>query len=62
MSPRGVQNTYHYTQASDNLRNSQRVAKDIKEMMEEIMVFCDDNKESLNNMKDFRLALQDLLA
>ncbi|KAF5319167.1 hypothetical protein D9619_008416 [Psilocybe cf. subviscida] len=50
-----------FAKVSTNLRNAQRVAEDIKELVEEIKVFCDGHKEALNNMKDFRLAIHGLL-
>jgi hypothetical protein len=57
-----TQNADYNTQASDNFRNAKRAAEDIKEMLEEIEVFCDENKDALGDMTDFHLALQGLLA
>ena len=37
------------------------MAEDIKEMVEEIKAFCEDRKDTLDNMKDFCVALQVLL-
>jgi hypothetical protein len=37
------------------------MAESIKEMVEEINVFCEDHKDVLANTKDFLLALQSLL-
>ncbi|KAF5319505.1 hypothetical protein D9619_008402 [Psilocybe cf. subviscida] len=50
-----------FEKASNNLRNAQRVAEDVKEMLEEIKIFCERHKDSINDMKDFCLALQCLL-
>lgn len=49
------------TQVSNNLRNAQRVAEEIKEMVEEICVFCEHHENALADMKDFRLAMQSLV-
>ncbi|KAF5315201.1 hypothetical protein D9619_007276 [Psilocybe cf. subviscida] len=47
--------------ASHNFRNAQRVAEDIKEMVEEIRVFCEDHQNVLSSVDDFRSALESLL-
>ncbi|KAF5319447.1 hypothetical protein D9619_008435 [Psilocybe cf. subviscida] len=50
-----------FAKMSNNFRNAQRVAEDIKEMVEEIRVFCEGHIDGLDNMKDFCLALLGLL-
>ncbi|KAF5319331.1 hypothetical protein D9619_008384 [Psilocybe cf. subviscida] len=49
-----------FAKVSNNLRNAQRVAGDIKEMVEDIRLFCEDHKDILEDMTDFGLALQGL--
>lgn len=64
-----MKNAYNNTQVSNNLRNVQRIAEDIKEMIEdikemieEIKSFCNDHEGVVDNMNDFSIALQGLLA
>lgn len=56
-----AQNIYNDTQVTNNLRSAQRVAKDIKEMAEEIKLFCQEYEDMLEHMNNFRLALHGLL-
>ncbi|KAF5319470.1 hypothetical protein D9619_008400 [Psilocybe cf. subviscida] len=51
-----------FAKVSNNLRSARHVAADIKEMVQEIKVFCEDHKDALDDMNDFRVALQGLLA
>ncbi|KAF5319560.1 hypothetical protein D9619_008417 [Psilocybe cf. subviscida] len=51
-----------FAKVSNNLRNVQRIAEDIKEMIEEIKSFCNDHEGVVDNMNDFSIALQGLLA
>ncbi|KAF5319682.1 hypothetical protein D9619_008411 [Psilocybe cf. subviscida] len=50
-----------FAKVSKNLRKAQRVANDIKEMVEKIKVFYDNHTDILNNMESFRVALLGLL-
>ncbi|KAF5329777.1 hypothetical protein D9619_009139 [Psilocybe cf. subviscida] len=50
-----------FAKVSKNLRNAQRLAGNIKEMVNEINTFCEDHQDVLANMKDFCMALQGLL-
>ncbi|KAF5318116.1 hypothetical protein D9619_012242 [Psilocybe cf. subviscida] len=50
-----------FTKVTKNLRNAKRVAENIKEMLDEITTFCEDNEDVLADVKDFLLALQGLL-
>jgi hypothetical protein len=44
-----------------NFLNAERVARDIAEMLQDIVEFTEQNREILENAKDFRAALQDLI-
>ncbi|KAF5319319.1 hypothetical protein D9619_008386 [Psilocybe cf. subviscida] len=50
-----------FAKVSSNLCKAQRVAEEIKDMVEKIEVFYQDHQDVLDNMKNFHLALQGLL-
>ncbi|KAF5319359.1 hypothetical protein D9619_008423 [Psilocybe cf. subviscida] len=50
-----------FAKVSKNLLKAQRVAKDIKEMVEKIKIFYDNHMHVLDNMESFRAALLGLL-
>ncbi|KAF5329773.1 hypothetical protein D9619_009135 [Psilocybe cf. subviscida] len=51
-----------FAKVSSNYQRAQSLAEDIKEIVHEIEVFCQDHKDALDGMKDFRLAVLGLLA
>ncbi|KAF5319350.1 hypothetical protein D9619_008424 [Psilocybe cf. subviscida] len=50
-----------FAKVSNNLRKAQRVAKDIKEMVEKIEIFYKNHEDALDSMESFRVALLILL-
>ncbi|KAF5319246.1 hypothetical protein D9619_008387 [Psilocybe cf. subviscida] len=51
-----------FAKVSRNYQKAQSVAKDIRDMVDEINVFCEDHQDTLDNMKELRLDLLGLLA
>ncbi|KAF5323773.1 hypothetical protein D9619_012904 [Psilocybe cf. subviscida] len=50
-----------FAKVPKNLLTAERVARDISEMLEDIVKFSEQNRETLENAQDFRTNLQDLI-
>ncbi|KAF5323702.1 hypothetical protein D9619_012915 [Psilocybe cf. subviscida] len=57
----GIKIRESFAKVPKNLLNAERVGRDISEMLEEIVEFSEQNRETLENAKEFRTDLQDLI-
>ncbi|KAF5323783.1 hypothetical protein D9619_012922 [Psilocybe cf. subviscida] len=57
----GIKIRESFAKVPKNLLNAERVARDISEMLEDVVEFSEQNRETLENAQEFRIALQDLI-